>query len=80
MKKLFPIQFILIISLFLFGVSAKMCRHPFGAGEFLLPAPCNITTELYEGAVSVAKNGDTDIEITSPEGLAGLKLLLKETP
>ena len=33
--------------------------------------------ELYEGAVSVAKNGDTDIEITSPEGLAGLKLHFK---
>ena len=33
--------------------------------------------ELYEGAVSVAKNGDTDVEITSPEGLAGLKLHFK---
>ena len=33
--------------------------------------------ELYEGSVSVAKNGDTDVEITSPEGLAGLKLHFK---
>ena len=33
--------------------------------------------ELYEGTASVAKNGDTDIEITSPEGLAGLKLHFK---
>ena len=33
--------------------------------------------ECYEGEVSVAENGDTDIKITSPEGLSGLILHFK---
>lgn len=53
-----------------------MCRHPLVRG---ISFTCTVQyyNELYEGAVSVAKNGDTDIEITSPEGLAGLKLHFK---
>lgn len=76
MKKLFPIQFILIISLFLSGCRQKCAVTPLVRG---ISFTCTVQyyNELYEGAVSVAKNGDTDIEITSPEGLAGLKLHFK---
>ncbi len=76
MKKLFPILFILIISLFLSGCRQKCAVTPLVRG---ISFTCTVKyyNEYYEGTVSVAKNGDTDVEITSPEGLAGLKLHFK---
>ena len=65
-----------MFSLFLSGCRQKCSVTPLVRG---ISFSCAVKyyNECYEGDVSVAENGDTDIKITSPEGLAGLILHFK---
>ncbi len=62
--------------LFLSGCRQKCSVTPLVRG---ISFSCTVKyyNECYEGEVSVAENGDTDIKITSPEGLSGLILHFK---
>lgn len=65
-----------MFSLFLSGCRQKCSVTPLVRG---ISFSCTVKyyNECYEGEVSVAENGDTDIKITSPEGLSGLILHFK---
>ena len=65
-----------MFSLFLSGCRQKCSVTPLVLG---ISFSCTVKyyNECYEGEVSVAENGDTDIKITSPEGLSGLILHFK---
>lgn len=65
-----------MFSLFLSGCRQKCSVTPLVRG---ISFSCTVKyyNECYEGDVSVAENGDTDIKITSPEGLTGLILHFK---
>ena len=65
-----------MFSLFLSGCRQKCSITPLVRG---ISFSCTVKyyNECYEGDVSVAENGDTDIKITSPEGLSGLILHFK---
>lgn len=76
MKKTSLLLFIFMFSLFLSGCRQKCSVTPLVRG---ISFSCAVKyyNECYEGDVSVAENGDTDIKITSPEGLSGLILHFK---
>ncbi len=76
MKKTSLLLFIFMFSLFLSGCRQKCSVTPLVRG---ISFSCTVKyyNECYEGDVSVAENGDTDIKITSPEGLTGLILHFK---
>ncbi len=76
MKKTSLLLFIFMFPLFLSGCRQKCSVTPLVRG---ISFSCTVKyyNECYEGEVSVAENGDTDIKITSPEGLSGLILHFK---
>lgn len=76
MKKISLLLFVFMFSLFLSGCRQKCNVTPLVRG---ISFSCTVKyyNECYEGDVSVAENGDTDIKITSPEGLSGLILHFK---
>ena len=65
-----------MFSLFLSGCRQKCSVTPLVRG---ISFSCTVKyyNECYDGEASVAENGDTDIKITSPEGLSGLILHFK---
>ncbi len=76
MKKTSLLLFIFMFSLFLSGCRQKCSVTPLVRG---ISFSCTVKyyNECYDGEASVAENGDTDIKITSPEGLSGLILHFK---